>query len=144
MFKTGIEKDLGAEDDDDMERLVTCIGSASFSDGYLFKHVPLSNDFSKKSKFVSTSENNANPLKLDEISFIHLAQQKKESFSAWELNNLFRKSFYGELNEKGEITIDEKNELENGYVSYRLSNDRWMIKLPNIVSVKTVFTGLYK
>lgn len=43
----------------------------------------------------------------------------------------------------GDIYLDQLFELEGEYGMCRMPNNTWLIKTPKIISVRSVFTGLY-
>lgn len=130
-------------DDDDINRITTNMQSTSITSFYNFKLVSLNNDFSRKPKSALLSENHADHINVNEISFIHLAQSKEKQFPLRELNNIFRKLFHGNVDQSGKINNDQFSEFETGYAACRLHNDGWLVKLPKILLIKTIFTGLY-
>lgn len=142
-FEIHSNADKSYDAPDDLNNVIDNIQSLSVRNSYNFKLIPLSNDFSHKSKSAELTEKTTDYLNTHEISFIHLAQKEEKPFSAWNLNALLQKSFSDIVELNGELKKDQFTELENGYVICRLHNDGWIITLPKILSLKTVFTGLY-
>lgn len=142
-FEIHYNADKSNDDPDGLNDVIDNIQSLSVKNSYNFKLIPLNNDFPQKSKSAELTEKITGYLNTHEISFIHLAQKEEKPFSAWNLNTLLQKSFSDIVELNGELKKDQFTELENGYMICRLHNDGWIITLPKILSVKTVFTGLY-
>lgn len=68
---------------------------------------------------------------------IHLAQKRLEPFTIREVEEQFSNTMRS-LSE--DLQYDE---CEGGVQTCRLSDDKWLIKLPQKLTVKTIFTGLY-